>query len=121
MNSVSRWNAEDWAGATPVGQALAYVSFAVCYLALALYAADLPVQTRFPHCIWPADGLVLGTLLVAHWRRWPVYLGMVFLANLYIGHDMGVSLPRALAGSLINAAEPMIVAYGLQRLAKPQV
>jgi len=88
MNSATRWSTENWAtGATPAGQALAYLSFGVFYFALAWYATDLPVQTRFPHFIWPADGLVLGTLLVAAPRRWPVYLGMVFLANLYFGYD----------------------------------
>ncbi|QJR09075.1 Sensor histidine kinase RcsC [Usitatibacter rugosus] len=122
MNSATRWSAEDWAaGASPMGQALAYLSFGVFYFALAWYATDLPVQTRFPHFIWPADGLVLGTLLVAAPRRWPVYLGLVFLANLFFGYELGVSLPRTFVASFVNTAEPALVALGLQQLAKPQV
>ncbi len=122
MDSPTRWSVEDWPdGASPLGQAIAYVAFGVFYYALAAYATDLPVQTRFPHFIWPADGLVLGTLLIAPLRRWPVYLGMVFLSSLYIGHGLGVSLPNSFAASAVNVLEPALVALGLQQLAKPQV
>ncbi|APV49044.1 hypothetical protein BWI17_04710 [Betaproteobacteria bacterium GR16-43] len=122
MNSATRWGVEEWTGnATPAGQALAYLSFFAFYFALSAYATDLPVQTRFPHFIWPADGLVLGTLLVAARVRWPVYLGVVFLVNLYLGYDLGFSIGRSVAASFINTAEPAIVALGLQQLAKPRV
>ena len=72
MNTPVRWRVEDWAdGSSPRAQAVAYVAFAIAYFALSTYATDLPVQTRFPHFIWPADGLVLGTLLAGRRRRPP--------------------------------------------------
>src|ERR1700741_95652 len=122
MDSSTCSSVEHWPdGASPLGQAIAYIAFAVFYFGLSTYATDLPVQTRFPHFIWPADGLVLGTLLVAPLRRWPVYLGTVFLSPLYIGFDLGFSLPRSFAASSINVLEPALVTLGLQQLAKPQV
>ncbi len=122
MNSVTRPSAQDWPGAsTPAGQAMAYLAFGALYFMLAAYAADLPIQTRFPHFIWPADGLVLGVLLVAPRRRWAVYLALVFAASLAIGFGLGVSVPRTFSASAINTLEPALVAVGLQQLAKPQV
>ena len=122
MESPTRWSVEDWPdGASPLGHAIAYAAFAVFYFGLSAYATDLPVQTRFPHFIWPADGLALGTLLVAPLRRWAVYLGIVFLSTLYLGFDLGFALPRAFAASAINVLEPALVALGLAQLAKPQV
>ena len=98
-------------------QALAFASFGTGYFLLAVYAASLPVQVRFPLFIWPADGLALGVLLVAPLRRWPVYLGLVFIATLSVTLGM-VGLPpgRATASAFMNVLEPALLAVGLQRL-----
>ena len=103
-------------------QALAFASFGTAYFLLAVYAASLPVQVRFPLYIWPADGLALGVLLVAPARRWPVYLSLAFVASLYVTLEM-VGLPpdRAAAAVLMNVLEPALIAVGLQRLGGARV
>jgi signal transduction histidine kinase/integral membrane sensor domain MASE1 len=106
---------------TSVRQTLAYVAFGIVYYLLAAYAASLPLHQRLPLFIWPAHGVVLGTLLVAPPRRWPAYLAMVFLASLAAGLDMRASWTSILATAAVNVGEPLIVAAGLLRLAGPRV
>ena len=102
-------------------QAIAYVSFGLFYYLLAAYAASLPIQSGLPLFIWPAHGVALGVLLVAPKRRWPVYLGLVLLATLAVGVQMGYDWKRIGATMLVNVAQPVFVAAGLQRLAGPRV
>jgi signal transduction histidine kinase/CheY-like chemotaxis protein/integral membrane sensor domain MASE1 len=102
-------------------QAIAYVWFGLFYYLLAAYAASLPIQSGLPLFIWPAHGVALGVLLVAPKRRWPVYLGLVLLATLAVGVQMGYDWKRIGATMLVNVAQPVFVAAGLQRLAGPRV
>ena len=102
-------------------QTLAYVAFGLVYYLLAAYAASLPVQTKLPLLIWPAHGFALGTLLVAPVRRWPVYLALVLLATLAVGLDLGAPWRSVAATMAVNAAQPLLVAAGLLRLAGPRV
>ncbi|HXN15414.1 MAG TPA: ATP-binding protein, partial [Usitatibacter sp.] len=82
---------------------------------------SLPVHTQFPLVIWPAHGLALGTLLVAPVRRWPAYLALVLIATLAVGLDLGASWYRVAATMAVNVAQPLFVAAGLMRLARPGV
>jgi PAS domain S-box-containing protein len=109
------------ANAAAMRQAIAFVAFGLVYYLLAAYAASLPIQSRLPLFIWPAHGVALGVLLVVPKRRWPVYLGLVCLATLAVGVQMGYDLKRIGATMLVNCAQPMFVAAGLQRLAGPRV
>src|SRR5512138_2299623 len=84
------------AGAESARQTLAFVAFGVIYYALAAYAANLPLSARLPLFIWPAHGVALGTLLVAPARRWPAYLGLVFVATIAVGLDIGAAWPKIL-------------------------
>jgi PAS domain S-box-containing protein len=102
-------------------QAFAYVAFGLFYYLLAAYAASLPIQSRLPLFIWPAHGVALGVLLVAPKRRWPAYLGLVLLGTLAVGAQMGFDWQRIGATMLVNVAQPLFVAAGLQRLAGPRV
>jgi signal transduction histidine kinase/CheY-like chemotaxis protein len=105
----------------PARQKLAYVAFGVLYYLLAVYAAALPFQTRLPLYIWPAHGLALGTLLVVPMKRWPIYLGLVFVASLIIGLQVEAPWPRVTMMVAVNVVLPFFVAGGLTRLAGPQV
>ena len=107
--------------AASVRQTLAFVTFGVVYYLLAAYAANLPMQTKLPLLIWPAHGLALGVLLIAPARRWPAYLALVLVATLAVGLDLGASWQRISATMVVNAAQPLIVAAGLLRLAGPRV
>src|SRR5512138_835575 len=89
------------AGAESVRQTLAFVAFGVIYYALAAYAAHLPLSTRLPLFIWPAHGVALGTLLVAPARRWPAYLGLVFVATVAVGLDIGAPWSRIVSTAMI--------------------
>jgi PAS domain S-box-containing protein len=109
------------AGADSVRQTLAFVAFGVIYYALAAYAAHLPLSTRLPLFIWPAHGVALGTLLVAPARRWPAYLGLVFVATVAVGLDIGAPWPRIVSTAMIAVLQPLFVATGLYRLAGPRV
>jgi signal transduction histidine kinase/CheY-like chemotaxis protein/integral membrane sensor domain MASE1 len=109
------------ANAATMRQAIAYASFGLFYYLLAAYAASLPIQSGLPLFIWPAHGVALGVLLVAPKRRWPVYLGLVLLATLAVGVQMGYDWKRIGATMLVNVAQPVFVAAGLQRLAGPRV
>jgi signal transduction histidine kinase/integral membrane sensor domain MASE1 len=120
VNSPSR--TFDPAGnAASMRQAIAYVAFGLFYYLLAAYAASLPIQSRLPLFIWPAHGVALGVLLVAPKRRWPAYLGLVVLATLAVGVQMGFDWRRIAATALVNCAQPIFVAAGLQRLAGHRV
>jgi signal transduction histidine kinase/integral membrane sensor domain MASE1 len=102
-------------------QTLAFVAFGVVYYLLAAYATHLPMQSRLPLLIWPAHGVALGTLLVAPPRRWPAYVGIIVLATLAIGLDLEAPWERIAATMAVNAAQPVMVAAGLLRLAGPRV
>ena len=104
-----------------VRQSLAFIAFGAVYYLLAAYAAALPIQARTPLFIWPAHGVALGTLLVAPGRRWPAYLALVVVATVAVGMDGGVAWQQMLAASVVNVAEPLLVALGLQRLGGPRV
>jgi signal transduction histidine kinase/CheY-like chemotaxis protein/integral membrane sensor domain MASE1 len=102
-------------------QAVAYICFGLVYYLLAAYAASLPIHSRLPVFIWPAHGVALGVLLVAPVRRWPVYLGLVAIATVAVGLQMAFDWPRIGTTVLVNFAQPLFVAAGLQRLAGPRV
>jgi signal transduction histidine kinase/CheY-like chemotaxis protein len=102
-------------------QALAFITFGVVYYLLAAYAVSLPFQNRLPLLIWPAHGLALGVLLVAPAKRWPIYLSLVGVATLAVGLDLHVEWQRLAATVVLNVAQPLFVAAGLQRLAAPRV
>jgi PAS domain S-box-containing protein len=108
-------------GAESARQTLAFVAFGVIYYGLAAYAAHLPLSSRLPLFIWPAHGVALGTLLVAPARRWPAYLGLVFLATVAVGLDMGAPWPKIISTAIIAVGQPLFVAAGLTRLAGPRV
>ncbi|MEO7743482.1 MAG: ATP-binding protein [Usitatibacter sp.] len=102
-------------------QALTYLSFGAAYYVLAAYAAGLPLQAGGPLFIWPAHGLALGTLLVAPARRWPVYLAIVLAASLVVGVQLGSAWSAVLGLAAIDLAHPLVVAFGLLKLAGPRV
>ena len=102
-------------------QATAYVAFGLVYLALAAYAARLPLHSQVPLFIWPAHGVALGVLLVAPLRRWPPYLGLVLLGTIGAGLIAGEPAAAIVRTALIDVAQPLLVAAGLLRLAGPRV
>ena len=65
--------------------------------------------------------MALGTLLVAPARRWPAYLGLVFVATVAVGLDIGAPWPRIVSTAMIAVLQPLFVATGLYRLAGPRV
>src|SRR3954469_1032600 len=108
-------------GAVPMRRTLALVAFGVVYYALAAYAASLPLHQRIPLFICPAHGLALGTLLVVPPRRWPAFLGLIILATVTVGITSGAPWSLTVSTSVVNAAQPLLVAAGLLRLAGPRV
>jgi signal transduction histidine kinase/CheY-like chemotaxis protein/integral membrane sensor domain MASE1 len=121
MNAAQSPPIEGAHNSESVRQTLAFLVFGVVYFVLAAYAVSLPFQPRLPLLIWPAHGLALGVLLVAPVRRWPAYLALVLVATLAVGLQMGASWQRIAATMAVNAAQPLFVAAGLQRLAAPRV
>jgi PAS domain S-box-containing protein len=105
----------------PARLAAAAALFGAAYLALALFAAELPVQSRFPLFIWPADGLALGVLLVAPRRRWALYTGIAFAVSLAVVLRAGMSWNHSLAAACLHVAEPALIALGLTRLSGERV
>jgi PAS domain S-box-containing protein len=98
-----------------------FVAFLAVYYLLAAYAASFPIHARVPLFIWPAHGVALGVLLVSPLRRWPVYLALVVVATAVVGLQSGFDAQRIALTAVINAAQPLFVAAGLQRLAGPRV
>ena len=99
----------------------ALLAFLAVYYLLAAYAASFPIHARVPLFIWPAHGVALGVLLVAPLRRWPAYLALVVVATFLVGVQSGFGGQRIMLTALLNAAQPLFVAAGLQRLAGPRV
>jgi integral membrane sensor domain MASE1 len=88
---------------------------------LAAYAAGLPLQSGGPLFIWPAHGLALGTLLVAPARRWPVYLGHPARRLPPVGRAARLRWSAIMGLAAINLATPLVIAFGLLKLAGPRV
>jgi PAS domain S-box-containing protein len=115
-------NTTDWLpggparAAHPGRTAALLAAFAVAYYALAMFAAALPVQARFPLFVWPADGLALGALLVASRSLWVPFAGIAFAASLAAGLQAGIAVEAAAISALVNAVEPAVVAAVLLRL-----
>ena len=99
----------------------AMLAFLAVYYLLAAYAASFPIHAKVPLFIWPAHGVALGVLLVSPLRRWPVYLALVGVATVIVGIQSGFDVQRIVLTALLNAAQPLFVAAGLQRLAGPRV
>jgi PAS domain S-box-containing protein len=104
-----------------IRQATAFAAFGLVYYLLAAYAGSLSIQAAVPLFIWPAHGVALGVLLVAPKRRWAAYLGLVAAATVLVGLQMGFDPRRIVITALVNCAQPLFVAAGLQRLAGPRV
>ena len=98
-------NTTDWlhAGSAraplPGRTAALLAAFAIAYYALAMFAAALPVQSRFPLSVWPADGLALGALLVASRSLWVPFAGLAFAATLTAGLQAGMAVEAAAVAS----------------------
>src|SRR5690348_13957215 len=105
----------------PLRRTLSLVAFGVVYYALAAYAASLPLHQRIPLFIWPAHGLALGTLLVVAPRQWPAFLALIVAATLGVGFTSSAPWSATIVTAIVNAAQPLLVAAGLQRLAGPRV
>jgi PAS domain S-box-containing protein len=105
----------------PPRTAGALLAFLAVYYVLAAYAASFPIHAKVPLFIWPAHGVALGVLLVSPLRRWPAYLALVVLATVVVGIQSGYDAQRVVLTALLNAAQPLFVAAGLQRLAGPRV
>jgi len=105
----------------PPRTAGALLAFLAIYYLLAAYAASFPIHAKVPLFIWPAHGVALGMLLVSPLRRWPAYLALVVLATVIVGVQSGFDAQRIVLTALLNAAQPLFVAAGLQRLAGPRV
>ncbi|HEX4763247.1 MAG TPA: ATP-binding protein [Usitatibacter sp.] len=109
------------ATAVPMRKTIALVGFGIVYYALAAYAASLPLHQRVPLFIWPAHGLALGTLLVVAPRQWPAFLALIVAATLGVGFTSSAPWSATIVTAIVNAAQPLLVAAGLQRLAGPRV
>jgi len=109
------------ASTVPMRRTVALVGFAIVYYALAAYAASLPLHQRVPLFIWPAHGLALGTLLVVPARQWPAFLALIVAATLGVGFTSSVPWSATIVTAIVNAAQPLLVAAGLRRLAGPRV
>jgi signal transduction histidine kinase/CheY-like chemotaxis protein len=114
----NRKRATAWRWATQ--EALRVAAFGVLYYLLAAFSAWLPIQTRLPLFIYPANGLALGVLLVTPRRRWLPRLAVVLLANLFLGLGLGVPFERTLASALVACATPLVAALLLRRFAGPR-
>jgi len=114
-----RAHATNWRWATQ--EAARVLAFGVLYYLLAAFSAGLPVQTRLPLFIYPANGLALGVLLVTPKRRWMQRVAAIAIANLVLGLDLGVPIERTLASAVISSALPLVVALLLRRFAGPRV
>ena len=120
--TAAPWNpsrATAWRWATQ--EAMRVAVFGMLYYLLAAFSAGLPIQTRLPLFIYPANGLALGVLLVTPKRRWLPRLAAVLVANLVLGLGLGVPFARTLASALIAAATPLFAALLLRRFAGPRV
>ena len=92
------------------------VAFALAYAALAYFALSLPLSSRFPPFVWPADGLALGALLVASRRRWPALLAIVAAINLAAGLAFKTNVAETFAAVVMGVGEPALLAAVLLRL-----
>lgn len=67
--------------------------------------------------LWPASGLLLGILLLTRRQRWPELLVAAMVGNILADRMHHAPLLVALAGAAANAAESLIAALVVQRLA----
>src|SRR3954468_4876269 len=65
--------------------------------------------------LWPPNALLLGALLLAPARSWPLLLAAVFPAHLLIELNSGVPLGMVLSWFISNCAEALIGAAIIRR------
>ena len=121
MNSAIQPSPPATDGKLAERRVVAFAAYFGAYYLLAVFASLLAVQPRYPHFIWPADGLALGALLVLPAGRWPLVLGLTALANVVAGLQAGSPAAHVAIAAALNVAEPLVAAVGLTRLAGPRV
>jgi PAS domain S-box-containing protein len=99
-------------GALAVGVAY-YIGAKVGFL---LTPTTQPVST-----LWPPNALLLGALLIARTRSWPLLLASALIAHLLVELHEGVPVLMVLSWFVSNSAEAVIGAAGVRWLNKGQI
>jgi PAS domain S-box-containing protein len=94
----------------PVGVALAY--YLGAQVGFLLTPAEQPVST-----LWPPNALLLGALLFAPTRSWPLFLLATFPAHVAVELHSGVPMRMVLCWFVSNSVEAVIAAGGMRWLA----
>lgn len=94
----------------PLGVALAY--YLGAQAGFLLTPAEQPVST-----LWPPNALLLGALLIAPVRTWPIYLLAAFPAHVAVELRTGVPMRMVLGWFVSNSVEAVLGAAGVRLLA----
>jgi diguanylate cyclase (GGDEF)-like protein/PAS domain S-box-containing protein len=90
------------------------VRVAACFFTVTLATVFIGLAPEF-NLIWVANGLLLAYLLLAPRRRWPIYVGAGFAAQIAGDTLVNPHSPMNLVLALLNLCEVMIAASLLRR------
>lgn len=95
--------------------------FAAVFAACALYGIVLRADNSYDTILWPAGGVLLGTLMTTESRRWPIWLGIAAAIHLFL-YAILDPIDGAAAGLHIQAliVMPLIAYFWRQRAQSPR-
>jgi two-component system, LuxR family, sensor kinase FixL len=123
MGEIDNRTAEPVArgGATSLSPLSSALIIALAYyvgarVGFALTLAPIPVST-----LWPPNAMLLAGLLLTPRRRWPLILGVVFIAHLAVQFQSGVPAAMVLSWFVSNCAEALLGATLLRLVGRTPV
>ena len=91
------------------------VALAVLYYLGAKVGFALTPQSQPVSTLWPPNAILLGALLLARYRAWPVLLLATLVAHVAVELQGGVPLPMVLSWFVSNTSEAVIGAVCIRR------
>lgn len=91
------------------------IAIAIAYYVGAKVGLALTPQLQPVSTLWPPNAILLGALLLAPTKRWPILLAAAFVAHLGVELQGGVPLALVLCWFISNGAEAVFGAWVVRR------